>query len=213
MEAILLAGGLGTRLAGRLNGVPKPMAPIAGRPFLEILLGQLHLASCSRVLLSVGHLHSVIESYFGSEFHGMQLKYVIEQEPLGTGGAIRAALSHAAEESVLVLNGDTFLQVTYAELLRAHAKTHASLTIAVARQENIARYGGVVLAESRVIGFEEKGRSGPGWINAGVYALQRDFPWPKNLAEKFSFETDLLTAHVQQIAPIDIFWTSVCQKT
>jgi len=85
MEAILLAGGLGTRLATRLNGVPKPMAPIAGRPFLAILLNQLERAGCERVLLSVGHLHTVIMDCFGESFHGMRLDYVIEEAPLGTG--------------------------------------------------------------------------------------------------------------------------------
>lgn len=201
MEAIVLAGGLGTRLAGRLQGVPKPMAPIAGRPFLEILLAQLHQSGCSRVILSVGHLHAVIQNHFGSAYRGMELHSVIEHTPLGTGGAIRAALAHATEESVLVLNGDTFLQVSYAELLQSHLLAQSCLTIAVARQEDIARYGGVVLAGNSIVGFEEKGRSGPGWINAGVYALQRNFPWPANLPEKFSFETDILATHLPTLKP------------
>ena len=109
MEAIVLAGGFGTRLASRLHGVPKPMAPVAGRPFLEILLTQLQRAGCARVVLSVGHLHSVIQDHFGASFHGMRVDYAIESVPLGTGGAIRLALQQANEESVLVLNGDTFL--------------------------------------------------------------------------------------------------------
>ena len=201
MEAILLAGGLGTRLAGRLHGVPKPMAPIAGRPFLEFLLGQLHQSGCVRIFLSVGHLHTVIQNHFGDFFHGMALHYVIEPTPLGTGGAIRAALAQAQESSVLVLNGDTFLQVDHAGLLRAHVQMRSRLTLAVSQQANIARYGGVVLTEDRVTGFTEKGRSGAGWINAGVYAVQREFPWPPDLPEKFSFETDVLATHLQQIAP------------
>ena len=110
MEAIVLAGGFGTRLATRLHGVPKPMAPVAGRPFLEILLTQLQRAGCSHVVLSVGHLHSVIQDHFGASFRGMRVDYAIESVPLGTGGAVRLALQQAKEESVLVLNGDTFLQ-------------------------------------------------------------------------------------------------------
>ncbi|HEX8713266.1 MAG TPA: sugar phosphate nucleotidyltransferase, partial [Terracidiphilus sp.] len=109
MEAIVLAGGFGTRLKGVLQGVPKPMAPIAGRPFLEILLNQLVHAGCSRVILSVGHLHHVIEEHFGAAWQGLKLDYAIESSPLGTGGAIRAALVKADEEDLLVLNGDTFL--------------------------------------------------------------------------------------------------------
>ena len=109
MEAIVLAGGFGTRLASRLNGLPKPMASVAGRPFLEILLTQLRWSGCTRVLLSVGHQHSVIQDHFATAFGGMTIDYVIESVPLGTGGAIRLALAQAREDSVLVLNGDTFL--------------------------------------------------------------------------------------------------------
>ncbi len=201
MEAILLAGGLGTRLASRLHGIPKPMAPVAGRPFLEILLSQLHRAGCLRVLLSVGHLHAAIQNHFGVSFHGMRLDYVIEQAPLGTGGAIRTALAKATEDTVLVLNGDTFLQMDYAAMLEFHAAEAASLTIAITQQADIARYGGVVLAGKRIVGFQEKGQTGPGWINAGVYALQRDLQWPKTLAGKFSFETDFLVPELGRLAP------------
>ncbi|MHB1938882.1 MAG: sugar phosphate nucleotidyltransferase, partial [Acidobacteriaceae bacterium] len=172
MEAILLAGGLGTRLASRLHGIPKPMALVAGRPFLEILLNRLKRAGCTRVLLSVGHLHAVIQNHFGVSFYGMWLDYVIESVPLGTGGAIRTALAKATEDTVLVLNGDTFLQMDYAAMLESHAAEATSLTIAITQQADIARYGGVVLAGKRIVGFQEKGQTGPGWINAGVYALQ-----------------------------------------
>lgn len=201
MEAIVLAGGLGTRLAGRLDGVPKPMAPVAGRPFLEILLNQLQLAGCTRALLSVGHLHHVIQQHFGAGHRGIKLDYVIEHEPLGTGGAIRAALNCATEENVLVLNGDTFLQADYAAIIRFHAAAGAPLTIAVTHQDNIARYGGVLMEGARIAGFEEKGRSGPGWINAGSYVLRRDLQWPEELAEKFSFEKDFLVPQIRRLAP------------
>jgi D-glycero-alpha-D-manno-heptose 1-phosphate guanylyltransferase len=197
MEAIVLAGGLGTRL----NGVPKPMAPVSGRPFLEILLNQVRRSGCSRVLLSVGHLHEVIQDHFGASFDGMPLDYVVEKVPLGTGGAIRAALSEATEETVLILNGDTFLQMDYAAQLKFHAAEAADLTIAITRQLDIARYGGVVVREKRIVGFEEKGLSGPGLINAGVYALQRNLQWPQSLPEKFSFETDFLGPELARLAP------------
>lgn len=201
MEAIILAGGLGTRLAARLHGVPKPMAPIGGRPFLEILLSQLQRASCTRALLSVGHLHQAIQSHFGDSLDGMRLDYIVEKFPLGTGGAIRAALAKASENTVLVLNGDTFLQMDYAAMLEFHAAEAATLTVAVTEQADIARYGGVVVAERRIVGFQEKGQSGPGWINAGAYALQKDVQWPKTLAEKFSFETDFLVPELVRLAP------------
>jgi D-glycero-alpha-D-manno-heptose 1-phosphate guanylyltransferase len=201
MEAIFLAGGLGTRLAARLNGVPKPMAPVAGRPFLEILLNQLKRAGCTRAVLSVGHLHAVIEDHFGASFHGMRVEYAIEHAPLGTGGAIRAALGEASEKSVLVLNGDTFLDADYAAMLRFHEAQAAGLTMAIAHRPDVARYGGVLHEGARITGFQEKGRSGPGWINAGAYAMDKDMRWPAHLAERFSFETDFLAPEIARLAP------------
>jgi D-glycero-alpha-D-manno-heptose 1-phosphate guanylyltransferase len=178
------------------------MASIAGRPFLEILLGSLACNGCTRVLLSVGHLHQVIQNHFGPSFQSMRLDYVIEREPLGTGGAIRAALEQATEPSVLVLNGDTFLQADLAALLAAHESTEAALTIAIAQQPDIARYGGVLVEGGRIVGFQEKGRSGPGWINAGVYAIVRELAWPPALSGKFSFESDFLMPELARLAPL-----------
>lgn len=202
MEAIILAGGLGTRLASRISGIPKPMAPVAGRPFLEILLRQIKGAGCGRVVLSVGHLHEVIEGHFGAAFEGMQVDYSIEHTPLGTGGALRAALALTREDAVLALNGDTFLQADYAAMLRFHATAGAAMSMAVTQQPDIARYGGVVIEKERVTGFEEKGRSGPGWINAGAYVLNRSLPWPPGLGERFSFEKDYLAPEIAALAPV-----------
>jgi D-glycero-alpha-D-manno-heptose 1-phosphate guanylyltransferase len=202
MEAIVLAGGFGTRLASRLTNIPKPMAPVAGRPFLEILLRHLSRNGCTRVLLSVGHLHQVIEDHFGAQFEGLQVKYVVEQEPMGTGGAIRMALAQVREESALVLNGDTFLAADLRAMLAAHEQAQAAFTMAVAQQPDVARYGGVAMANGRVVGFEEKGRTGAGWINAGVYALRRDLTWPAELAAKSSFERDFMMPQVATLAPL-----------
>ena len=206
MEAIVLAGGLGTRLASRLHGLPKPMAPVAGRPFLEILLTQLRRSGCSRVLLSVGHQHTVIQDHFGASFHGMPLDYVIESGPLGTGGAIRLALARAREESVLVLNGDTFLDADYAAMLRFHAaevqaRGGAAVTLAVVHRDDVSRYGSVTIEGHRITGFQEKGSSGPGWISAGTYALSRNLAWPPALPEKFSVEQDFFVPEVARLRP------------
>ena len=213
MEAIVLAGGLGTRLAGRLDGLPKPMASIAGRPFLELLLDRLQTAGCGRCMLSVGYRREAIQSHFGATFRGMSLDYVVEETPLGTGGAIRKALDYARESSVLVLNGDTFLDVDYAALLNFHRAAQPPLTMAITPQANIARYGGVVVEDARIAGFEEKGRTGPGWVNAGVYAIQRNFAWPASLPEKFSFETDLLMPEAVRIHctvfPVETFFLDI----
>lgn len=216
MEAIVLAGGLGTRLASRLHGLPKPMAPVAGRPFLEILLNQLRRSGCTRVLLSVGQQHTVIQDHFGASFHGMPLDYVVESVPLGTGGAIRLALAQAREESVLVLNGDTFLDADYAAMLRFHAAEvqaggGAAVTLAVVHRDDISRYGSVIIEGQRIVGFQEKGRSGPGqtsagpantgWISAGTYVLARNLAWPPALPEKFSIEFDFFVPEVARLRP------------
>ena len=201
MEAIVLAGGLGTRLASRLHGLPKPMAPVAGRPFLEILLNQLRRSGCTRVLLSVGHQHTVIQDHFGASFHGMPLDYVVESVPLGTGGAIRLALAQAREESVLVLNGDTFLDADYAAMLRFHAAAGAAVTLAVVHRDDVSRYGSVTIEGQRIAGFQEKGNSGPGYISAGTYVLARNLAWPPALPEKFSIETDFFMPEVARLRP------------
>ena len=201
MEAIVLAGGFGTRLASRLKGVPKPMAAVAGRPFLEILLLQLRHAGCTRAILSVGHLHTVIQDYFGSVFHDMEIDYAIESSPLGTGGAIRLALEQAREEAVLAMNGDTFRQIDYAGMMRLHLAVGAAATMAIVHQPDVARYGGVVVEKGRVVAFVEKGQSGPGWINAGAYVLSRNLDWPVHLGEKFSIETDFFMHEVARLRP------------
>ena len=202
MEAIVLAGGFGTRLAARLNGVPKPMAPIAGRPFLEILLGQLRRCGTTRVLLSVGYLREIIQHHFGTGFGGMEVEYAVEEAPLGTGGAIRRTLQLAREDPVLVLNGDSYLEADYAEMMRFHLAHRAVMTMAVTYQDDVARYGGVRVAEERVAGFEEKGRSGPGWINAGAYVLNRNLPWPPECTGAFSFEKNVLVPRIGELRPL-----------
>lgn len=201
MEAIILAGGLGTRLSSRLNGIPKAMAPIAGRPFLQILFDRLIVAGCTRMTLSVGYLRDVIRETFHGSYRGIPLNYVIEEEPLGTGGAIRYSLQHAIESSVLVLNGDTYLDIDFAALLARHVEWRRPITLAVTEVANVARYGGVIVEEDSVTGFVEKGRSGSGWISAGVYALNKKFPWPERLATQFSFEVDVLARSLSELRP------------
>jgi D-glycero-alpha-D-manno-heptose 1-phosphate guanylyltransferase len=201
MEAIILAGGLGTRLAARLNGIPKPMAPICGHPFLEFLLARLWWAGCSRVLLSVGHLHIVIQDHFGSSYQGMPIDYVVETTPLGTGGAIRRALLGVEEDVALVLNGDTFVDLDFAELLEFHQEVHALLTLTLSYSLENSRYGRVMPCGNHIRAFEAQGSPGPGWINAGLYVLPRALAWPKAMGKRFSFERDFLASHLQQLRP------------
>jgi|KBSMisStaDraftv2_1062788.scaffolds.fasta_scaffold01788_7 D-glycero-alpha-D-manno-heptose 1-phosphate guanylyltransferase len=192
MEAIILTGGLGTRLRSRLKDRPKAMALVGGRPFLELLFDRLIQGECDRIILSVGYLRDVIIRHFGSSYRDVPIDYVIEEAPLGTGGAIRLCLPHARGSDVVVMNGDTFLDINYRTMFAAHQVGKAVMTMAVAKVLDVGRYGGVLLNGDRIAAFTEKGNQGAGWINAGVYVLRRDFPWPASLGPRFSFEQEIL---------------------
>lgn len=195
MEAIVLAGGFGTRLRQVVTDVPKPMAPIAGRPFLEILLGELALKGFSRVVLSLGFMAEKISGHFGPRFAGLNLAYVVEDTPLGTGGATRLAATACAQDHVFVFNGDTYLDLEVDLLERQWlAKRHP---IVVGRQvPDTTRYGRLVVDGDRIISFAEKGIAGPGLINAGCYVLATDALAQFPLNQTFSIETDYLVPEV-----------------
>lgn len=187
MEAIILAGGLGTRLRSVVSEVPKCMAPVDGRPFLQYMLEWLSRYDVSHVVLSVGYLKEVIFSFIDSRAWPFEISYAVEDEPLGTGGGIRLALTKCREDRVIVLNGDTFFDVD----LDALSFT-APVTLALKPMRNFDRYGAVDWDGELVMGFHEKAACAEGLINGGVYALVRsqlDFAFqPK----RFSFEKDLL---------------------
>ena len=122
-----------------------------------------------------------------------------EESPLGTGGAIRIALEATHEASVFILNGDTYLECDYSEMLKLHSSSGTVLMIAVTGVKSMARYGGVILEGDRVTSFIEKGCADAGWINAGTYVLNRNFVWPQNLPARFSFEADVLVPFLPQL--------------
>lgn len=195
MEVIVLAGGLGTRLQPIVPDLPKPMAPVAGRPFLEILLTWLARKGFHRVVLSLGHMADKVVAHFGSAFGGMDLAYEIEGQPLGTGGAIRQALFHCREDHVFVVNGDTYLDLEVSRV-EAHWQSRRFPIITARSVPDTARYGRLVVDEGRLLGFGEKGLSGPGLINAGYYLLPADVFGGCTLGRKFSLETDFLVQAV-----------------
>lgn len=205
MEAIVLAGGFGTRLREVVPDVPKPMAPVADKPFLEILLLALARKGFRRVVLSLGFMAEKISGYFGSQFAGMKLDYVVEDRPLGTGGAVRLALASCQQNHVFVFNGDTFLELEVDEIERLwHERNHP---IIVGRAvPDTGRYGRLVTAHGLVTGFVEKGIAGPGLINAGCYVLNRCQLDGYAFHQTFSLETDYLVKAVQQMS-VDVFVT------
>ncbi len=201
MQAVVLAGGLGTRLRGVVPDLPKPMAPVAGRPFLAWILDPLVAAGFNRTVLAVGYRHGAIRDHFGDHYRGLTLLYSIEDSPLGTGGALRLASHETVEDPVFVLNGDTFLEVDYPALLAAHVRLGASMSMAVCQVPDLSRYGALKLVGGRVEAFLEKGPGGPGMINAGTYLLSRSLLDTMPTGAAFSFEQDLLQPGVARIRP------------
>ena len=196
-EAIVLAGGFGTRLRGVVDDVPKPLAPVAGRPFLAWLLDRLAAGGMRRCILATGYLSELIEQRIGTRWQGMDIAYSLEPEPLGTGGAIRLAAGRLRGDAAHVLNGDTWLEYDPPALEAAARASNAPMAIALARVDDVARYGAVDIDHGRVAGFREKGEAGPGWINAGCYFLGADALAALPARDAFSFEQDVLQPSVQ----------------
>jgi D-glycero-alpha-D-manno-heptose 1-phosphate guanylyltransferase len=191
-EAIILVGGLGTRLRPVVPDLPKPMAPVGGRPFLAFLLDALARHAFRRIVLATGFRGDQIQRVMTDRWQGMDLVYSHEAEPLGTGGAIAQAARLLHGGACFVLNGDTYIELDFSTFHRLAASAGGRLGIAVAHVSDVARYGAVMVEGDRVCGFSEKGRSGSGYINAGAYWMSRRLfaVLPRDRA--FSFEADVL---------------------
>ncbi|MFT4601026.1 MAG: D-glycero-alpha-D-manno-heptose 1-phosphate guanylyltransferase [Arenicella sp.] len=182
-EVIVLAGGKGSRLQAVVSDVPKPMAPIHNKPFLHALLQQLHNNGCDRVILSVGYKWETIKDFFGDHYLQMDIIYSIENEPLGTGGAIKKALTQIQSNWCHVVNGDTYFDV---ELDWSSPQEDETYLYAKSLNDT-SRYGALLIEKNEIIGFSEKGKSGEGYINGGIYKLSKEAlnTYPGG---KFSFE-------------------------
>jgi len=185
-----------------VDDLPKPMAPVDGRPFLALVLDQLVDVGFKSAILAVGYRHEAIRAHFGDGYRGLVLRYSIESEPLGTGGAMRLASLHAHAPDVFVLNGDTYLELDFRAMLEAHARAATSFSMAICHVPDVERYGALELDDGIVTGFHEKGRSGPGWINGGTYILGPELRASLRSEGAFSFEHDLLVPEVGRIRPL-----------
>lgn len=175
MEAILLAGGLGTRLRSVVNDRPKPMALIEGRPFMEYVVHELTKSGIDRIVFAVGYKGSMVEEYFGdgSDF-GVQVSYAYEETLLGTAGAIRNAGRLVQGEQVYVLNADTFYQIDYGRLKGLLDEKNLDMALVLRQVPDISRYGEAVLTDGMLTGFNEKSpEERPGTINGGIYLLKK----------------------------------------
>jgi D-glycero-alpha-D-manno-heptose 1-phosphate guanylyltransferase len=185
VEAIVLAGGLGTRLRAAVADVPKPLAPVGGRPFLERLLDYWIDQGVRRAVLAIGYMHELIEKHFGASYRGCEIAYSVEDKPLGTGGALLQGLKLLKERTFLVLNGDTYFAVPLEPLEAFHREKRAQVTMCLHRSGD-PRYTGVTLdADGRVASL-----AGGPVANGGVFLFEKcDFP-----KQAFNLERDLLPA-------------------
>ena len=195
-SAIVLAGGRATRLAGIVDDLPKALADIAGRPFLDWQLDYLAGQGIARVVLALGHLAGPIIDRYRGRYGALRIDHVIEPAPLGTGGAIRFAFDEARIDGAYVLNGDSLTPIALSSL-----DGDDDFSLAIREVDDASRFGSVRCEGDRVVAFGEKQAAGRGWINAGVYRIRRRVldRWP--LPPSFSLERDLLAAHAAELRP------------
>ncbi|PKR81604.1 histidinol phosphate phosphatase [Brumimicrobium salinarum] len=199
MEAIILAGGLGTRLQHISKHTPKSMALIKGRPFLAYQLDALIAQGVNRFILSIGYKSEQIRAYFKNEYRKCEIIYAVEEELLGTGGAIINAMQLSTSQHVVVANGDSLVVNNLKEQYAFHIKNSANVTLALKEMKNFERYGTVDLDEfNQILHFNEKKPVKEGLINVGVYIFDKekilDQTWPK----KFSIERDFFEDKVSE---------------
>jgi len=188
LKAIVLCGGLGTRLGELTRDTPKPLIEVAGKPFLEYVLEQLLRAPVEEIVLAVSYQWQKIYDCIGEQWRGVTVRYSVEQDALGTGGAIKQAMQQGRFAEAIVVNGDTLLEFDAQKLLLFSKEQRADIGMVLKEMENCARYGKVSTDQSnRVVSFEEKGRQSSGLINSGVYYV-RDSVFSAEAAETFSFE-------------------------
>lgn len=195
-ECVILAGGVGVRLQSILKEVPKSMAIIAEKPFLFYLLKNLEKNNFTHVVLSLGYKSDTIISWIRSQNFSFDLSYVIEDKPLGTGGAIKLAIDKIKSNRFFVINGDTYFDVDFKEIIYFHKEKNAEISIALKYMTDFSRYGTVQLdTNERVVSFKEKQPMEKGLINGGLYLINKEIFRVLSSEEEFSFEKDILEKH------------------
>jgi D-glycero-alpha-D-manno-heptose 1-phosphate guanylyltransferase len=191
-DVVILSGGLGTRMQGVAGDVPKPMAQIGGRPFIELLLKQLRRYRFSRVILSVGYKHDTIRNYFRENAFALKLLYSVESSPLGTGGALRQAIEQMTTDAVLIMNGDSYTDLDLGGLVEVHASSGADVTVAVVPGSRNDAGSVVLQQDGKIVAFAEKRRVADSlYLSAGIYMLNRNLVSDIPPAVKISLEEQL----------------------
>ncbi len=196
-EAIILAGGLGTRLRSVVTDVPKCMAPVNGIPFIAFIIDDLKNQGIKRFIFSLGYKSESIISFVEELYTGLDKIYVTEKEQLGTGGAVKEACKKVKGENVLVLNGDTLFSIDIKKLTDFQLQNNADCTIALKPMSNFSRYGSVEINNKHAVtAFNEKQFCVKGLINGGVYVLNIKRFLQKQLPAIFSFEKEYLEKNI-----------------
>ena len=192
-EAIILAGGLGTRLRAAVSDLPKSMAPVAGKPFIDHIINYYSQQGIKHFVFSLGYKSEIIVEHLKTNFKNLSYSLVVEKKALGTGGAILLACQKSQTENPLILNGDTFFQVNLQSLSEFHDKTRADCTLVLKPMKNSNRYGTVELgAGAEILSFKEKAFFREALINGGIYVLNKNRFLTEGLPDKHSFEKDYL---------------------
>lgn len=191
MEAIILAGGRGTRLSPIVSDKPKVLADVSGKPFLSYVLDSLYSCGVTHAVLAVGYMADSIRAVYGNSYEGILLDYSVEDSPLGTGGAIKRALTLCADSNIIIVNGDTVFDVELAKMMDAHLQSGSLISVALKHMKNFERYGTVETDCGRITAFNEKKPCLEGLINGGVYIINR-FLMRDIRADSFSFEKEVL---------------------
>ena len=198
MDAIILAGGVGSRIKSLSNGVPKPMIVVSGRPFIEWQIMYLIKYGVSRIIISTGYKSFIFEDYFKNKRNNVEIIIALESTPLGTGGGVINAAKHVLSENVLVLNGDSLCIFDVCKLIKLHNNYKADLTLVSKYCDDNSRYGMFSLDGDIVKKFDEKNdQSTGGYISVGFYCMNI-----KILREKLetnnSFEYDLMPKWINE---------------
>ena len=200
VTAVILAGGLGTRLRKVVSDRPKVLAEIMGKPFLCYLLDQLDDAGIEQVIICTGHMARTVEEAFGSSYAGLRVNYSREKTPLGTAGALKLAGQAMDTKHCLVMNGDSYTEFDPSSLLMAHKQKNANITLLVTAVDDTSRFGTIQMnGENKIVQFIEKGsNTGTGLINAGVYMMNRSVL--QKIAEKTpcSLEYDFFPSIIEK---------------
>jgi len=194
ITTVILAGGLGARLCSVVSDRPKVLAKIGNRPFLTFLLDQLVIAKAKDVVLCTGYMANKIHKALGEQYRSLRLIHSREPEPLGTGGALRLAMPHINSDPVLIMNGDSFVNIDLTVYIDWFFKKNRKASLLLVNAPNTERYGKVIVAKDGLLSaFEEKVlNSGPGWINAGVYIMKKSLVESIPAGNSFSLEREFV---------------------